>query len=104
MKIGNMEFKEYAAKKPISVSPTGDLLTPEQVLSQPALTLGSLFALEEEMQMKLVLERYEIEPDFKLGIFGTGILTKDEIIEHIEAKDDPITTPAKPPTTPPAMP
>lgn len=83
MRIGKLQFKEYAAKKPISVSPTGAFLTPRDVVAQPSLRLGSLHALPANLQLKLALERYRIEPDFKLGVVGVGVLTKAEVVDHL---------------------
>jgi hypothetical protein len=88
MKIGNLEFKEYAARKPLTVSPTGQFLTASEIAAQPRLSLGSLFMLETDQQLKLALERYTLEPDFRLGIIGVGLLTKDEVIEHLRRQTD----------------
>lgn len=88
MKIGNLEFKDYAAGKPVSVSPTGDLLTVNEILSTPSLSLGSLQALPTEHKLKLALERYALEPDFKLGIIGVGILSKEEVMDHIKEQTE----------------
>ncbi len=88
MKIGKLTFKDYAAKKPVSLSATGEFLTAAQLYKEPKLTLGSRFALGREQQLKLVLERYRLEPDFKLGIVGVGVLTKAELIEHIKAQTE----------------
>ncbi len=84
MKIGELVFKAYAAKKPVTLSPTGKFLTAAEVLSQPSLGFGSLHALGLKSQLKLALERYAIEPEFKLGIFGIGVISKDEVIEHLK--------------------
>jgi hypothetical protein len=86
MKIGNLQFKEYAAKKPLSISPTGKMLTASEIASQPALSLTSNFTLEPDQQLELALERYALEPDFKLGIIGAGLLTKDEVMDHLKQK------------------
>ena len=88
MKIRKFEFKDYAAKKPVTVSAKGEFLTASDVVADISLSLGSLFTLSSELQMKLTLERYKIEPDFKLGIIGVGVLTKNELIEHIRTKSD----------------
>lgn len=84
MKIGKLVFKAYAAKKPVTVSPTGKFLTADEVLAQPSLSFGSLHALDMASQLRLALERYALEPDFKLGVVGIGVLTKDEVIEHLK--------------------
>jgi len=84
MKIGNLNFKDYAAKKPIAFSPTGEFLYAKDLAAEPRLGLGSLFALGAEQQTKLTLERYDLEPDFSLAIIGAGVLSKDEAIEHIK--------------------
>lgn len=88
MKIGNLEFKEYAARKPLTVSPTGEFLTASEIAAQPMLSLGSLFMLDTDQQLKLALERYALEPDFRLGIIGVGLFTKDEVIEHLKRQTD----------------
>jgi hypothetical protein len=88
MKIGNLQFKEYAAKKPLTVSPTGQFLTARDVAAQPSLSLGSLFTLDEDTQIKLALERYALEPEFKLGVIGVGVLTKSEVMEQIEERTE----------------
>jgi hypothetical protein len=87
MKIGNLEFKDYAAKKPLMVS-EGKFVTAKEVIAQPSLSLGSLFTLGAKEQVDFVLERYKLEPDFKLGVIGTGLLTKDEVINEIKGKTD----------------
>ena len=86
MKIGALQFKQYAARKPITVSPTGEFLTAREVISTPSLAFGSLFTLAKDVQLKLTLERYTLEPDFKLGIIGVGLLNKHDIIEHLKAQ------------------
>ena len=88
MKIGNMEFKEYAARKPVTVSSTGAFLTACEIANQPTLGSGSLFTLDADSQLKLALERYSLEPDFRLGIIGAGLFTKGEIIEHLKRQTD----------------
>jgi hypothetical protein len=88
MKIGNFEFTEYAVRKPLTVSPTGEFLTASEIAAQPTLSLGSLFTLDTDQQLKLALERYALEPDFRLGIIGIGLLTKDEVIEHLRQQTD----------------
>ncbi len=84
MKIGNLEFRDYAARKPVTVTPTGEFLTAREIAEQPVLGLGSLFTLDADQQVKLALARYALEPDFKLAIMGVGLLTKDEVIEEIQ--------------------
>jgi hypothetical protein len=84
MKIGKLEFKDYAAKKPVTVSSTGQLLTAHDVVGVQSLSLGSLHTLNPEAKLKLALARYELEPEFKLGILGVGILTKSEIVDHMQ--------------------
>lgn len=88
MKIGNLVFKDYAAQKPVSISETGEFVSATEVLAQPSLSLGSLYSLDLNLQLKLTLERYRLEPDFMLGIVGVGILTKQEVVEHIEKQTE----------------
>jgi len=86
MKIGQLEFRDYAAKKPLSASPDGTFLTAADLVGKATATLrlGSSHALGAGVQKKLTLERYKLEPDFKLGIIGRGEMTKAEIIENIQ--------------------
>jgi hypothetical protein len=88
MKIGKLQFKAYAAKKPLTISATDKFLTPSEIVSQVSLSLGSLHTMSTDAQMKLALKRYKMEPDFKLAIVGVGILTKDEVIKHIKAQTE----------------
>lgn len=86
MKIGKLEFKEWAAKKPLSVSASGEFLKAADIVGAPSLGVGSLHTLAPEKKLKLAVERYNLEPEFKLGIIGVGILSKDEIICHMETQ------------------
>jgi len=88
IKIGKLEMKEYAAKKPLAITPTGEFVTASEIVETPSLAMGSLLALSEDLQVKLTVERNKLEPDYKLGIIGVGIVTKDEVIEHVEAKTE----------------
>lgn len=88
MKIGKLEFSPQALKKPLTISPDGRFITAKQLAETPALGRGSLFALSEDLQVKLALERYSLEPDFSLGIVGAGLLTRAEIIDHIKKRTD----------------
>lgn len=87
MKIGKLNFKPYAAQKPLTLS-MGKFLSAQDVAKQPPVRLGSLLALSTSDKLKLTLERYRLEPDFKLGIIGVGILTKKEVVEHIKKQTD----------------
>lgn len=84
MKIGSLDFKDYAAEKPLFITEEGEFVTAHQIAQEPVLGMGSLFVLSDDLKMKLVLERFALEPDFKLGIIGLGLYTKDEVIHHIE--------------------
>lgn len=88
MKIGNLDFKDYAAEKPLFVTEQGEFLTAKQIHKEPTLSLGSLFVLSDDLKKDLVLKRYDLEPDFKLGVIGLGIYTKDETIQQIKAQSD----------------
>jgi hypothetical protein len=87
-KIGNLEFKDYAAEKPVSLTAAGEFLTASEVVAQPSLSLTSLVALDTDLQVKLAVERYALEPDFALGIIGAGLVTRDEAIDHIKRQDE----------------
>jgi len=86
MKIGDLEFKDYAAAKPVAVTPSGTFLTASDIAGMPVLSLGSTYALDDNTQWKLTRERIALEPDFRLGIIGVGLLTKDEVMEHIDQR------------------
>ncbi|MBN1902057.1 hypothetical protein JW926_12105 [Candidatus Sumerlaeota bacterium] len=88
MKIGKLNFKDYAAQKPIAVLPSGKFISVRDFISQPSLCLGSLFALDNNLQLDLALKRYEMEPDFELGIIDIGAFTKNEIINHIRNQSE----------------
>ena len=88
VKIANLQMKTYAAKKPIAVTPAGEFVTSLELVEKPSLAVGSLLALSEDLKLKLTVERIKFEPDFKLGIIGVGIVTKDEVIDHVEAKTE----------------
>ncbi len=88
MKIGSLQFKSFAAKKPLMITPKGAFLTVQQVADAPSLGRGSLFTLDEDLQIKLATKRYSLEPNFKLGIVGLGIYSRNEIIEHIKKRTD----------------
>lgn len=79
-------LKEYAKKKPLAVAPDGTFLTAAELAGAESLQLGSLHVLTGEVQLKLAVERYALEPDFKLGIIGRGVLTRDEIIDEMKRK------------------
>jgi hypothetical protein len=86
--MGKLQFKEYAKRKPLSVAPDGRFLTTTELAASPELRLGSLHTLSSELQVKLAIERYAMEPDFKLGIIGLGVLTRDEVITHMKNHTD----------------
>jgi hypothetical protein len=88
MKIGKLEFKRHAANKPLGVSPTGEFLKAKDLVGVPSLALGSLHALQPDVKLTLAVARYKLEPDFRLGIIGHGVLSRDEIIEHMEKQTD----------------
>ncbi len=73
--------------KPLGYSQTGEFLTAKELFARPSDAPGSLLALTKEEQIKLAVARYSLEPDFKLGIIGAGLLTRDEIIDHIQRQD-----------------
>jgi hypothetical protein len=90
VKIGNLSFKEYAAKKPIAMEATGKFLSPREVAEAPVLSFGRGSEVQEQeaVQFPLALKRMKLEPNFTLGIVGVGEVTKAEVIEHLEAKTD----------------
>ncbi len=86
MKIGKLTFRDYAARKPVMVTESGHFVTVKEAFAKAFFTWGSLHALPAENQKKLTLERYHQEPDFRLGIFGVGFLSKEEVIRHISGE------------------
>lgn len=88
MKINKLNFKEYAAKKPIFISSSGKYLAIKEVLKDRRQRFGSLLSLPDDQQIKLTLERYKSEPDFNLGIFDGGIMTKSEVMKNIKDQTD----------------
>ncbi len=88
MKIGKLNFKDYAAQKPVMISPSGDFLTIRQASSKVKMLTFSMHTLSNEYQKKLTLERYKLEPDFTLGIFDLGNYTKAQLINEIEKESD----------------
>ena len=88
MKIGKYEFKEYAARKPISVSTTGEFISIVDIAKKTVARRGSLHTLDIAQKIKLTLERYKLEPDFKLGIVAQGILTKSQVMDEIKSQTE----------------
>lgn len=88
MKLGKLKFKEYAAKKPVTVSSQGKFISIAEVASKAETRLGSLHTLDAGQQVKLTLERYRLEPEFKLGIVGRGILTKGQVLDEIKSQTE----------------
>jgi hypothetical protein len=86
IKVGNLKMQSYAAKKPIAIGPDGKFINTADFATAPGLALGSMFALNADHQVSLTLARNKLEPDFKLGIIGVGMLTKDEVLKQVEAR------------------
>lgn len=83
MKIGSLNFKDFAAQKPVLLSETGKALTVKEVARTTQMSAVSLHTLSEDKQKELTIQRYEKEPDFKLGIFNFGSYTKEEVLKNI---------------------
>ena len=66
------------------VTASGKFLTVKQAPSTTLIDMGSLHSLPVEKQKSLALDRYRLEPDFKLGIFGMGIMSKADVIRNIK--------------------
>lgn len=88
MQIGKLKFKSHAAKKPIAIGADGKFVKTGEVGGAPSLSVGSLHALDEASKIKLAIARYKLEPNFKLAIVGTGVLSRNEIIEHMRKQTD----------------
>ena len=52
MSKGKLQFKEYARKKPLSITEGGKLLTLPEVAASATLRLGSLHTLPNNLQIK----------------------------------------------------
>lgn len=88
VKIGKLDFSTIAMKKPLLISSEGKFISVAQAAETPSLSRGSLFSLSEDLQAKLTLERYSLEPDFNLGIVGTGLYTRQDVMEHIRNRTE----------------
>jgi hypothetical protein len=88
MQIGKLKFKSHAAKKPIAISPTGKFVKTSELSDTPSLAVGSLHALGEDDKVRLAVARYKLEPNFKLALVGAGLMSRDEIIEHMQKRTD----------------
>lgn len=87
MKIGRLEIPDYAAKKPVSITPSGEFISLEKITERPELAMGSLFALDTNLQIKLAVKRISLEPDFRFGVLGGGVYTRDQVIEAVEKQE-----------------
>jgi len=88
VKVGNLQFPRNAADKPLALSSDGKFLSAKDIAGTREFGAGSLSTLSPSDQLKLTVKRYEMEPDFKLGIFGNGLLTKAEVLQEIKAETD----------------
>lgn len=88
MKIGRLNFKDFAAQKPVMLSETGKFLNAKEVAKKSKMTVFSLHTLSDDKQIYLALKRYETEPDFKLGIFNLGTYTKAEVLKNIKEQTE----------------
>ena len=86
MKISNLEFREYAAQKPLNIMPDGRFIAAQDIAADAALSLGSLYTLDTAQQIQLTVERYALEPDFTMGVIGAGLYTRDEVIAEVKAQ------------------
>jgi hypothetical protein len=86
MQIGNLQIKDHLVQKPLSITPGGKFITAEEILAQPVLGLGSLFTLDDNLQVELAVERYGFEPELRLGVIGAGVYTRDEIVAELKAQ------------------
>lgn len=86
VQVGNLMMREYAAQKPLSINAAGEFVTAADLVANRELGFGSLHALDMDSQVKLTLERNQLEPDYKIGILGVGLLTKAEVMQHVQAR------------------
>lgn len=86
VKVKNLEMYEFAAKKPVTMSDDGKTATLADVAKKPSLSMANLFSLEDKLQIDLTVQRYIPEPDFKLGVFEHGIMSKDEVIDAVKSQ------------------
>lgn len=83
VQVGRLSVKDYVAKKPVALGPGGQLVGMTEALERPALLGVSLATLSSEDQVKLVIARNELEPEFTLGVFQMGTVSKAQLIEHV---------------------
>ncbi len=86
VKISGLSMKRYAIRKPIAIKPDGNFVMAYDIISHPGLARRSLRRLDMKLQVKLTVERNRIEPRYKLGIIGKGVMTRREVIEQIRAR------------------
>ena len=86
VKISGLSMKRYALRKPIAITPDGNFVITPDIISQPGLAKRSLRKLDMKLQVKLTVERNRIEPGYKLGIIGKGVMTKREVIDQIRTR------------------
>lgn len=87
MKIGRLNLSDYAAKKPVSITPAGEFVSLQEITDKPELALVSLFTLDINLQIKLAVKRISLEPDFKFGVLGGGVYTRDQVIEAVKKQE-----------------
>ncbi len=84
VKVKNLEMFEYAVKKPVTIAADGKKSTLADVAQNPSLSMANLFSMEDKLQIELTVERYIPEPDFRLGIFEHGSMSKEEVIDSVK--------------------
>ena len=88
VKVKNQEMFEFASRKPVTVDQNGKMSSLADVAKTPSLAMANLFGFEEKVQADLTIERYKLEPDFKIGIFEHGSMAKDDVIQAVKNKTD----------------
>ena len=83
VKISGLTMKSYALNKPIAITPDGNYVMTPEIISRPGVARRSLRKLDMKLQVKLAVERNRIEPEYKLGIIGKGVVTRREVIDQI---------------------
>jgi hypothetical protein len=86
IKISGLNMKQYTLKKPIAIKPDGNFVMTPEIMSRPGFARRSLRRISMNLQVRLAVERNRIEPSYKLGIIGKGVMTKRQVIDQIRKR------------------
>lgn len=87
MKIGPLEFKAFAAKKPLTLTQDqAAYLTASEVAADAARPRSLPTKLPLAQQVQLTVDRLALEPEFRYGNLNGDVYTKDELIHHVQER------------------